>query len=120
VTYSPLKVNRYFGRTCSLHLQGLRISQTINQHEAGNKRCVVQLSTWRYLPEVKTLQILMRVIRNLPQPIVSYTTISFNRIIESVSCNPLYFLEFNLLGRRIRISVLSVAEVENSDEIDHK
>jgi hypothetical protein len=30
---SPLKVNRYFGGTCSLHLQGQRISQARNQRE---------------------------------------------------------------------------------------
>jgi hypothetical protein len=32
--YSPLKINRRFGRTC-LHLQGRRISQARNQHESG-------------------------------------------------------------------------------------
>jgi hypothetical protein len=31
---SPLKVIRRFGRTCLLHLQRLRISQAINQHES--------------------------------------------------------------------------------------
>jgi hypothetical protein len=34
---SPLKVNRRFGVTCHLHLQGRRISQAINQREAGGK-----------------------------------------------------------------------------------
>jgi hypothetical protein len=33
---SPLKVNRSFGETCRLHLQGGRISQANNQREAGS------------------------------------------------------------------------------------
>jgi hypothetical protein len=36
--YSPLNVNRGFGGTCYLHLQGRRINQTINQYEAGSKQ----------------------------------------------------------------------------------
>jgi hypothetical protein len=36
--YSLLKVNRHFGQTCHLHLQGQRISQERNQHEAGSKQ----------------------------------------------------------------------------------
>jgi hypothetical protein len=32
---SPLKINRRFGRTCHLHLQGRRISQARNQHESS-------------------------------------------------------------------------------------
>jgi hypothetical protein len=32
---SPLKVNIYFGGTCSLHLQGRRISQARNKLEEG-------------------------------------------------------------------------------------
>jgi hypothetical protein len=35
--WSPLKVNRHFGGTCCLHLQGWRISQERNQREAGSK-----------------------------------------------------------------------------------
>jgi hypothetical protein len=34
---SPLKLNRRFGGTCRLHLQGRRISQARNQREAGGK-----------------------------------------------------------------------------------
>jgi hypothetical protein len=30
----PLKVSRRFGRTCRLHLQGRKMSQTRNEHEA--------------------------------------------------------------------------------------
>jgi hypothetical protein len=36
--YSPLKVNQRFGGTCYLHLQGLKVSQARNQHEAGSKQ----------------------------------------------------------------------------------
>jgi hypothetical protein len=32
---SPLNVNRRFGRTCRLHLQGRRTSHVRDQHEAG-------------------------------------------------------------------------------------
>jgi hypothetical protein len=35
---SPLKVNRRFGWTCHLHLQGRRISQARNQREARSKQ----------------------------------------------------------------------------------
>jgi hypothetical protein len=35
--YSPLKANRRLGGTCRLHLQGWRVSQVRNQHEADNK-----------------------------------------------------------------------------------
>jgi hypothetical protein len=34
---SPLKVNRRFGKSCRLHLQGRRIRQARNQREAGSK-----------------------------------------------------------------------------------
>jgi hypothetical protein len=34
---SPFKCNTCFGGTCHLHLQGQRISQVGNQHEAGSK-----------------------------------------------------------------------------------
>jgi hypothetical protein len=35
---SPLKVNRRFGETYRLHLQGRRVSQKRNQSEAGSKQ----------------------------------------------------------------------------------
>jgi hypothetical protein len=35
---SALKVNQCFGGKCCLHLQGQRISQTRNQHEAVSKK----------------------------------------------------------------------------------
>jgi hypothetical protein len=35
---SPLKLNRCFGRTCHLHLQGRRISQAGNQDELGSNQ----------------------------------------------------------------------------------
>jgi hypothetical protein len=38
---SPLKVNRRFGGTSSLYLQGKNISQTRKQHGEGNKRSLV-------------------------------------------------------------------------------
>jgi hypothetical protein len=38
---SPLKVNRHFGGTCRLHLQGLKVSQAINYHEAASKQAGV-------------------------------------------------------------------------------
>jgi hypothetical protein len=34
---SPVKVNRRFGRTCRLHLQGRTVSHASNQHEAGSR-----------------------------------------------------------------------------------
>jgi hypothetical protein len=73
---SPLKVNRRFGGTCRLHLQGPRINHARNQHEAGSKQvsCLTysstlkmeaicssetlvdfQRTTWRYIPD-RTLQ----------------------------------------------------------------
>jgi hypothetical protein len=36
--YSSLKVNWCFGGICRVHLQGQRISQARNQHEAGSKQ----------------------------------------------------------------------------------
>jgi hypothetical protein len=42
--YSPLKVNRRFGETCRLYLQGRRISQARNQREAYKKR--LSVSGW--------------------------------------------------------------------------
>jgi hypothetical protein len=35
--YSPLKVNGRYAGTCRLHLQGRRISQTINRRDEGSK-----------------------------------------------------------------------------------
>jgi hypothetical protein len=71
---SLLKVNRHFGRTSHLHLQGRRICQARNQHKAGSKQSLAYSSTlkveatWyseisvdfqrttrRYIPEDKTL-----------------------------------------------------------------
>jgi hypothetical protein len=37
ITCSPLRVNRRFGETCLLHLQGRIIKQTRNQREASSK-----------------------------------------------------------------------------------
>jgi hypothetical protein len=34
---SPVNINRCFRRTCSLHLQGWRVSQARNHHKASNK-----------------------------------------------------------------------------------
>jgi hypothetical protein len=86
--YSPLKFNRYFGRTCNFHLQGRRISQTITQHEAGSKQCEFQLSTWRYIPEDRTFQVLVRIMGNFPQSFISYTTILFSWVIVTVFLVP--------------------------------
>jgi hypothetical protein len=71
---SPLKVNRQFGRTCRLHLQGRKIRQARNQSEAGSGPLFFYSSTltmeatcpsgtsvdfkrptWRYIPEDGTL-----------------------------------------------------------------
>jgi hypothetical protein len=35
---TTLKLNRHFGGRCSLHLQGWRINQATDQHEAGRKQ----------------------------------------------------------------------------------
>jgi hypothetical protein len=35
---SPLKINRHFGGTCNLHLQGRGINQARNQYGAGGKQ----------------------------------------------------------------------------------
>jgi hypothetical protein len=35
---SPLKTNQCFGGTCPLHLEGRRINQARNRHEAGSKQ----------------------------------------------------------------------------------
>jgi hypothetical protein len=58
---SPLKVNRRFGGTYRLHLQGRRISQARNQREADNKHILFETSadfqrTSRcYIPEDRIL-----------------------------------------------------------------
>jgi hypothetical protein len=63
---SPLKFNRCFGGTGNLHIHGRRISQEINQHEAGSKQmqictCSTETSndfqwiTRCYIPEDRTL-----------------------------------------------------------------
>jgi hypothetical protein len=49
----PVKISRCFGGTCHLHLQGPKISQARNQHEAGSSAlccifaCVI-LWSWRW------------------------------------------------------------------------
>jgi hypothetical protein len=50
--FSPLKVNRRFGGTCSLHRQGRKISHARNQLETGSN----QWTTWPYIPEDITLR----------------------------------------------------------------
>jgi hypothetical protein len=45
---STLKVHWLFGGTCRLHLQGQRISQARNQHEAGSKKCSASQRPWRW------------------------------------------------------------------------
>jgi hypothetical protein len=51
--YSLLKVNLRFGRICLVHLQGRRIYQIRNQHEAENKQYFeFQRSTRCYIPEI--------------------------------------------------------------------
>jgi hypothetical protein len=44
---SPLKVNRRFGGTYGLHIQGPKLSQARNQREAGSKQsyCLAYSST---------------------------------------------------------------------------
>jgi hypothetical protein len=39
--YSRSEVNRLLEGTFCIHLQGRRISQAINQHEAGNKQALL-------------------------------------------------------------------------------
>jgi hypothetical protein len=46
---SPLKVNRHFGGTCRLHLQGGRIRQARNQRD-------FQRTTLGFIPEESTLR----------------------------------------------------------------
>jgi hypothetical protein len=46
--YSPLKVIRRFGGTCSVHLQSRKMSKARNQHEAVSKESLAYLSTRRW------------------------------------------------------------------------
>jgi hypothetical protein len=43
-TFSLLEVNRNFGGTYRFHLQGQKINQATNQHEAGRKQRALGLS----------------------------------------------------------------------------
>jgi hypothetical protein len=77
---SPLKFNWCISQTCCFQLQGWRISQARNQHEAGSKQCFMlvsclsysltlkmevicssgtsvdfQWTTWWYVPEDRTI-----------------------------------------------------------------
>jgi hypothetical protein len=70
---SPLKVNRRFGGTCRIHLQGRRINQARNQHEScslaysstlkmeatcfSETSVDFQQTTRHYIPEDRTFQI---------------------------------------------------------------
>jgi hypothetical protein len=51
---SPLKVNRTFGATCRLHLQGRSIRQGRNQHEAGSKLSTCSLLVYSLACSSKT------------------------------------------------------------------
>jgi hypothetical protein len=55
----PLKVNRRFGGTCLLHLQGRRISKVRNQHDASSKIFDFQRTTRRCIPEGRTFIIML-------------------------------------------------------------
>jgi hypothetical protein len=60
VLCSPLKVNRRFGETRPLHIQGRRISQGRNEHEVDNKEssetsAAFQHTTRCYIPEDRKL-----------------------------------------------------------------
>jgi hypothetical protein len=50
---SPLKVNRRFGGTCCLHLQGRRISQPRNRREASRKAENSAASVFKEITELK-------------------------------------------------------------------
>jgi hypothetical protein len=60
---SPLKVNQRFGETYRLHLQGWRLSQARNHHEAGSKQrpspsqmlVNFQWTTCHFVPKDRTL-----------------------------------------------------------------
>jgi hypothetical protein len=51
-----LKLNRYFGVICGLHLQGRQVNQAKIQHESGNKQvsCWLKLITLRGVVPQKT------------------------------------------------------------------
>jgi hypothetical protein len=54
--HSPLKVSRRFGGTVRLHLQGWRVSQARNEHEAGKKSrsaCFMLISCLAYSSTLK-------------------------------------------------------------------
>jgi hypothetical protein len=46
---SPMKVNWCFGGTCHFHIQGWRVSQARNQHDASSKKALL----WRWLVPLK-------------------------------------------------------------------
>jgi hypothetical protein len=47
--YNSVKVNQHFGGTCYFHLQGRRISQARNQHEAvSTQSCLLSASCWYF------------------------------------------------------------------------
>jgi hypothetical protein len=50
---SPLKVNRHFRGTCRLRLQGWRITQARNQHEAEIATCFTLVSCLAYFLTLK-------------------------------------------------------------------
>jgi hypothetical protein len=50
---SPLKVNRYFGGTCCLHLQGRKIGQARNQREPESKQSFTLVSCLAYSSTLK-------------------------------------------------------------------
>jgi hypothetical protein len=46
MTRDPLKANELFGGTYCFHLQGRRINERRNQHEAGNKQDFLPALCW--------------------------------------------------------------------------
>jgi hypothetical protein len=54
--YSPLKIKWHFSQTCHLHLQGWRVSQARNKHEAGNKQGKWLLKMLDYIETEGTLE----------------------------------------------------------------
>jgi hypothetical protein len=105
---SPLKVNRHFGGTCCLHLQGGSISQARNQRQAGraSRAVVVNASGWflacRILPPWRWRRQLTfdRLHGVISQEIKLYLLLLL--IILLVTCN-----NFNILVGRKNKSVLS-------------
>jgi hypothetical protein len=47
----PLKVNRRFGRTYGLHIQGQRLNQARNQREAGSKQPDFEYQKYALIPQ---------------------------------------------------------------------